>query len=587
MTETSARGVSVGTLTIPEADATIPPTPEDQLDAAVAALVERAPAWSALDVAARIALLDELIDDTLAAAPAWTQRAADAKGIRRDSPLMGEDWLSGPSAVLRNLQLLKRTLQDVLETGRPQPPKIELAPNGQVVAKVFPTELNDNVLFPGFTGEIRLQRHVTLDQAVERIGRIYRPGGKPEPGVALVLGAGNVSSIGPMDVLTKLFAEDRVCVLKMNPVNEVLGPHIVEAFQALIREGFLRVVYGGGKEGAHLCEHEDVAEIHITGSDKTHDVIVYGPGEEGAKRKAADAPKLTKPISSELGNVTPVIVVPGPWSDSDIAFHGDNIASMLVQNGGFNCIAARAIVTHRAWSRRRDLIDAVRDSLRAAEERVPYYPGAVERWEAFTSAHPQAEWFGEPGQDRVPFTLIPELDPTAEDDIAFTTEAFCGVVGEVGLDAPRSVVEYIEQAVEFCNEQLWGTLSATIIVHPRSLKDPAVAAAVERAIDELRYGSVVINHWSAVPYAMVSPTWGAYPGHPATDIQSGAGVVHNTYLLEDVEKSVCRGPFRMPMKPPWFHTHTQLHKLGPALAEFTATRDPKVLPRLLWAAARG
>lgn len=576
-----------GTMAIPEANASIPPTPTAELDAAVAALAARAKAWLDVDVAARIVLVEELIEDTLAASPAWTLRAAEAKGIRRDSPLMGEDWVSGPTAVLRNLQFLKRTLNDVLETGRPQPPAIEVAPNGQVVAKVFPAELSDNLIFPQFTGEVRLRPDVTLDQAVERIGRIYRPGGKPEPGVALVLGAGNVSSIGPMDVLSKLFAEDRVCILKMNPVNAHLGPHIGEAFQALVREGFLRIVYGGGAEGAYLCEHPDVAEIHITGSDKTHDAIVFGTGEEGAKRKAAGEPKLTKPISSELGNVTPVIVVPGPWSDGDIAFHGDNIASMLVQNAGFNCIASRAIVTHRSWSRRGDLLNAVRDSLRRADPREAYYPGAVDRWKAFTESHKQAEWFGEAGEGQVPFTLIPELDPDDADDIAFTTEAFCGVMGEVPLDAPRSVVEYIEQAVEFCNDQLWGTLSATIIVHPKSLKDPLIAEAVERAIDDLHYGSVVVNHWAAVPYAMVTPTWGAYPGHTATDIQSGTGVVHNTFLLEDVEKSVCRGPFRVAMTPAWFHTNRQLHRIGPALAEYTATRDPRVLPRLIWASARG
>jgi hypothetical protein len=586
VTTTSGREANVGTLVIPEADASIPPTPIDQLDAAVASLVDRAPVWSALDVPARIALLDELIEDTLAAAPAWTQRAAEAKGIARDSPLMGEDWLGGPAPVLRNLQLLNATLQDVLETGRPQPPSLEVAPNGQVVAKVFPTEPLDNLLFTGFTAEVRLQRQVTLDQATERIGRIYRPGGKPAPGVALVLGAGNVSSIALMDVLTKLFAEDRVCVLKVNPVNAHLGPHFGEAFEALVRGGFLRIVYGGAPEGAHLCEHDDVDEIHITGSDKTYEAIVFGTGEEGARRKAEGDRKLTKPISAELGNVTPVIVVPGPWSASDIAFHGDNIASMLVQNGGFNCIAARAIVTHRSWTKRRALIDAVRDSLRRAEERVPYYPGAVDRWRAFTDAHKEAEWFGQDGPGCVPFTLIPDLDPSSEDEIAFTTEAFCGVIGEVGLDAPRSVVEYIEQAVEFCNEGLWGTLSATIIVHPRSLKDPMVADAVERAIDELRYGSVVVNHWSAVPYGMVSTSWGAYPGHTPEDIQSGTGVVHNTYLLEDVEKSVVRGPFRVPLTPAWFHTNRRSHALSSAFAEFTATRDPRIVPRLLWAAAR-
>ncbi len=579
--------VASGTLAIPEADASIPPTSHEDLDAAIATLQERAPAWTALDVPARIALIDELLETTLAASQAWALHAAEAKGIKRDSPLMGEDWLTGPSPVLRNLQLLRTTLQAIVETGRPQPPSIDVAPDGQVVAKVFPTDIYDNLTFPGFTGEIRLQRHVTLDQALERMGRIYRPGGKPEPGVALVLGAGNVSSIGPMDVFTKLFAEDRVCVLKMNPVNEHLGPHIGEALEPLVEAGFLRIVYGGGEVGKYLTDHDGIDEIHITGSDKTYETIVFGPGEEGAKRKAADDPRLDKPITAELGNVTPIIVVPGPWSQADLEFHADNIASMLVQNGGFNCIAARQIVTHRSWTKRRALLNAVRESLRAAEERVPYYPGAVDRWQQFTDAHKQAEWFGEEGDGKVPFTLIPELDAEVADDLAFTTEAFCGVMGETALDAPQDVAAYIRQAVEFCNDTLWGTLSASILVHPKSLKDPEIAAAVEGAIDDLRYGSVVVNHWAAVPYAMVSTTWGAYPGHPRTDIQSGNGVVHNTFLLEDVEKSVARGPFRMPMKPPWFHTHTKLHELGPALAEFTATQDKKALAKVSWAAARG
>jgi hypothetical protein len=123
------------------------------------------------------------------------------------------------------------------------------------------------------------------------------------------------------------------------------------------------------------------------------------------------------------------------------------------------------------------------------------------------------------------------------------------VIGEVALDAPRSVPDYLEQAVEFCNDTLWGTLSATIIVHPKSLKDPEVAAAVERAIDDLRYGSVVVNHWSAVPYGMCRPL-GRLPGaHELDDIQSGRGVVHNTYLLEDVEKSVVRGSVPPPLTP--------------------------------------
>ena len=193
-------------------------------------------------------------------------------------------------------------------------------------------------------------------------------------------------------------------------------------------------------------------------------------------------PLRTKRVTAELGNVTPVIVVPGPWTARDIAYHGDNIASMLVQNGGFNCIAARVIVQHAAWSRRAALNDAIRDSLRRAEPRTAYYPGARDRWERFTAAHPQAEWFGPDGEGDVPFTFIPDLDATKRDDIAFTTEAFCAVFGEVPLDAPRSVPAFLEQAVDFCNDRLWGTLSPSLIVHPRTLADPESREAVDAAV---------------------------------------------------------------------------------------------------------
>ncbi|GGI06829.1 aldehyde dehydrogenase family protein [Egicoccus halophilus] len=580
-----------GTLAIPEPGDGIPPTAPEAIDAALATLRERAPVWIDTDVPARLALLEELVDDTLASAPAWATAAAAAKGIRSDSPLMGEDWISGPVMVLRNLRLLQRSLGQIVETGRPQPPSLEVAANGQVVARVFPSDTVDQLMFPQFTGEIRLRPDVPLDRAEARIGRIHREGTVSEPTVALVLGAGNVSSIGPMDALYELFARNRVVLLKMNPVNAHLGPHVAAAFQPLVREGFLRIVYGGAEVGRHLTDHPEVDTIHVTGSDKTYDAIVFGTGEAGARRKAAGERRLDKPVTAELGNVSPVIVVPGPWNDKDLAFHGDNIASMLVNNGGFNCIAARVVVQHRQWAKRRKLLDAVRDSLRGAEPRVPYYPGAVDRWRQFTDAHPSAEWFGDAPDDdhpdRLPFTLIPDLDAHTIDDVAFTTEAFCGVFGEVALDAPRSVADYLEAAVAFCNDTLWGTLSASLLVHPDSLKDPEIANAVERAIDRLRYGSVVVNHWSAVPYGMVSTTWGAYPGAEPTDIQSGTGVVHNTYLLEDVEKTVVRGPFRPPMKPVWFHTHRGAAKLAPKLARLVATGERRQVPGILWQAVRG
>jgi acyl-CoA reductase-like NAD-dependent aldehyde dehydrogenase len=577
------------TLAIPEAAPSVPPTPIEVLDEAIASLRSRAAAWVALPVAEKRGLLGELVDTTLEAADGWVAAAAEAKGLTPESAHAAEDWGSGITTVVRNLRLLERTLTDIERTGRPQPPGgVRVDAEGRTVADVLPATPLDRALLAGFSAEVRFSDGVTPSEVEDRMGRIYRPGGTPEPGVTLVLGAGNVSSIGPMDALSVLFGEGRVVLLKMNPVNAHLGPHIAAAFQPLVAAGFLRIVYGGAEVGRYLTDHDGIDSIHVTGSDATYEAIVFGTGDEGAARKARGERRIDTPVTAELGNVTPVIVVPGPWSKRDLTLQGHNIASMLTQNGGFNCVAARVIVQHRAWSQRSALLDAVRSSLRDAEQRVPYYPGARDRWERFTEAHTTAERFGSDDDGAVPFTLIPQLDPAVDDDIAFTTEAFCGVMAEVELDAPRSVPDYLDAAVQFCNEQLWGTLAATIIVHPRSLADPAIAAAVERAVDELRYGSVVLNHFpGAVAYATVAPPWGAAPGSEPTDIQSGTGFVHNTFLLEDVAKVVVRGPFRVPTTPPWFHTHRRARTMLPLLAEVTARPTPGGLARLVVEAARG
>jgi len=560
-------------------------TPPEVLDQAIASLRTAAPGWCATGVVERQRILEELRHTTLAAGPAWVAAAARAKGIAPGDALEAEDWGSGIATATRYLALLSTTLQDIAETGRPQPPAIR-TDGARVVVDVLPAERFDRLLFQGFSAEAWLTPGVSEEQARARMGRIYRPDHEPVPGVSVVLGAGNVSSIGPLDALYQLFALDRVVLLKMNPVNAHLGPHIAEAFQPLIERAVLRIVYGGADVGRHLTNHPDIAAIHVTGSDRTYEAIVFGDGEEGRARKQRAEPSLDRTVTAELGNVTPVIIVPGPWSARDLAYHGDNIASMLVHNAGFNCVASRMLVQHRAWSKRGALLDAVRDSLARATPRVPYYPGADERYDEATRHHEHVERFGPP-ETELPFTLLPELDPDGPEPSTFSTEAFCGVLGEVALETDRSVPAFIDAAVDFCNERLWGTLAASILIHPCSLEDPEVRAALDRALERLRYGTIVVNHWPGAAYAFMSTPWGAYPGSAPEDIQSGTGVVHNTYLLEDVEKTIVRGPFRSRVKLPWFHDHRRADALVPRIAELSATGGASVLPGLLAAALRG
>jgi acyl-CoA reductase-like NAD-dependent aldehyde dehydrogenase len=572
-----------GSTVIPEGAHSIPATPPDRIDEAVKTVAAAVGSWRSMGLDERIDVLERISADTARAADAWAASEAAAQGLT--GAQAGEPYLLGPFPLMRNAQLLQRTLRDIRDHGQPQV-EFTTRASGQVVAKVAPADLIDRILFPLGTGEVWFQPEVTLDEARASAGSAYR-GREPDGDVALVLGAGNVASIAPMDALTQLFVENRGVVIKMNPVNEHVGPHLAEALGALVEIGILRIVYGGAAEGQQLTDHDMIDVIHITGSDKTYEAIVFGPGEEGRANKQAGRRRLTKPITSELSNVTPVIVVPGPWTDGDIAFHGDNLASMIVLNGGFNCVSTRVIVQHRAWARRRDLLDAIRDSLARANARKAYYPGAEDRFRAFIDAYPHAERFGPQGDEQVPWTLIPDLDPAgADDEMALQTEAFCGLTSEVALDTARSIPDYIAEAVRFCNDHVWGNLAATIIVHPRSLKDPEIRAAVDKAFEDLRYGVITTNQWSANVFGMPTATWGAYPGSTPEDIQSGTGVVHNTFMLEGVQKSIVRLPFRPPATPPLSHTHRTMDRLGPNVVRWLAG-DLKAMPALTWATLRG
>ncbi len=134
----------------------------------------------------------------------------------------------------------------------------------------------------------------------------------------------------------------------------------------------MRFAYGGAEVGAHLCEHDDVDSVHITGSARTHDMIVFGSDETLPTANAGADPVLSKPITSELGGVGATIVVPGPWDDGDIAYQAEHLATMKLHNGGFNCIALQVIVLPESWDRTVELEDAL-----AQTDPVTRTPGAV------------------------------------------------------------------------------------------------------------------------------------------------------------------------------------------------------------------
>jgi hypothetical protein len=459
---------------------------------------------------------------------------------------------------------------------------------------VFPSSIYDRLLLSGVTAEVWMEPGVTPENLDDHVAAFYRLK-DPVAKLALVLGAGNIAAIAPLDVLYKLVAEGQVCMLKMNPVNEYLGPFLEEAFRPLITEGFLRLAYGGSDVGEWLCNHALVEEIHITGSARTHDAIVFGRGPDGAARKAKDEPVNRRRVTSELGSVSPTIVVPGPWSAADLQFQAEHIATQKMHNGGFNCIAAQVLVLPASWSQSQSLVDAVKRTLRALPNRRAYYPGAAERQKSALTAHPNAELLDAAG-DGVPRTLVPEVPAEPGDDFCFKEEAFGGVLAETRLPGADARA-FLANAVTFCNDKLWGTLGANLLIHPSTMRE--LGPHFDAAIAALCYGCIAINAWTGLGFLLTQTTWGAFPGHARNDIQSGQGVVHNSLLFDRPQKSVVHAPFypfprglghgqaAILPKPPWFVTNREADQVARKLTYFEGRPSPMRLPGIFFSALRG
>jgi hypothetical protein len=89
-----------------------------------------------------------------------------------------------------------------------------------------------------------------------------------------------------------------------------------------------------------------------------------------------------------------------------------------------------------------------------------------------------------------------------------------------------------------------------------------------------------------VSFALGCTTWGAYPGHQRTDIQSGTGVVGNAAMFGRPQKSVVRAPFRSRPKPPWFATAPDSYEVMRRFVAFEADPSAAKIPGLLLAAVR-
>ena len=569
--------------------------PSAELDAALQLLVRNKQKWAQTSIEARIQILAEIKDRLQEVAEEWAKTASSRKQIPEGSPLEGEEWVSGPYTVMAACNGLMQTLSQMMDKAFLDGLPSHSVGENQLAVRVLPHSIWDHLLLSGIRADVWMQPGVTTANLHEFAATAYDvPEDERQGSLSLVLGAGNIAAIAPLDCFQKLFGEHSVVLLKMNPVNDYLVEVLEKALKPLIDFGALRIVRGDTDVGEYLCNHPDVEDIHITGAGASHDAIVWGLGDQGVGNKRLGTPRNSRKITSELGAVCPTIVVPGPWTKADIRFQAEQIATQKLHNSGFNCVACQMLVMPEQWDQRDGFLTQVKKVIAAAPERGLYYPGASKRIDDFVAQYPDAEKLS--GSQEGTSRIIADIPRSDDQQYAEEAEVFAPVLGVTGVDGMNEEA-YLRNAIAYCNENLHGTLGANIIIHPKTRR--ALGEKWDKIIGELKYGCIAINAWTGLGFLTVQTPWGAFPGHTLDDIQSGIGFVHNTYMFDRVERTVIEAPFRpfprnllhgsftLLPKPPWFVTNKKADVLGKLLTRFQHQPSFLKIPRIFLNALLG
>ncbi len=491
-------------------------------------------------------MLEETISNIKEVSFFWATICSDNKGTTK-TPAEGEEWLGGPFAsVLATQYYIKSLTNDDDLTEK----KYNSEENSY---KVFPNNFIERITFPFIDAKVIFNKSMSFDDINKYRGFSKRY--DIDPSITLVLGAGNFSSIPYLDVLYHLITRKSVILLKLNPVNEYLKPVFEKVFQNFIERGYIIVTTGNIDESKYMATHPGINHIHLTGSDKTFEDIVYGRELTEKERRSKSLSKVNnKPITSELGNVTPIIIHPGKWSTSDIKYQARKIVTAKLNNNGFNCIAAQVIVLPDGWGQTEALIKYVKHYMSKAKERKAYYPESIERLEKLEK---------DKGYERV--NALSCVTPHLTREIKAYSKFEINEVWSSTIYFKKieytSVEDFANKAIDYCNDELWGNLGVSVIIkdHDRKFNKHITNLYV----DNLNYGTVAINEWAAIGYIIPQLPWGGFPGNRDNDIQSGQSVVHNSMLFESPLKGVVNTKFRISriIDPPWFVTNKKARRL--------------------------
>ncbi|MAE33564.1 MAG: hypothetical protein CL493_04515 [Actinobacteria bacterium] len=521
-----------------------------------------------LDKTNLISMLEQVINNIQTISYYWASLSSEKKGHLTKSK-EGEEWIGGPFSCIYALQYFIEYLQD--EDGL----DINNFDETNKSYKVFPTKNIEKLLFPFLEGEIRFGKNLNFDQINEYRGFANRFNSN-KPKITLVLGAGNVSSIPVLDALFHMIAHKSVIYIKLNPVNDYLLPIFTQIFEPFISRGFMIITEGDMEASKYLTEHDGFQHTHLTGSNYTYESIVYGKTLSDKERSLKSLPKINKkPITTELGNVTPIIVHPGNWSRTEIRHQAKKIVTAKLNNSGFNCIAAQVIVLPKDWKHTAKLKADIKNYLKKIGDTTSYYPGAIENLNDLNNSNNYEQINNL--SCSTPF-LISNLDLEHEygNKEVWSTALYFKEISY------NSYEDFCTNSVNYVNNELWGNLGVSVLI--KNYKKKKNEIILNSYVENLKYGTVAINEWSALGFVIPSLPWGGYPGNKDNDIQSGQGYVHNSFLFESPQKGIIYSKFRLSrlIDPPWFVTNKKAHRIFKNLTYYQASNSKINLIKLIF-----
>ncbi|MFC8432480.1 aldehyde dehydrogenase family protein [Streptomyces sp. NPDC057253] len=384
------------------------------------------------------------------------------------------------------------------------------------------------------------------------------------PGVVAVLGAGNYSA--STESIKALFWDNKTVIHKPHPLNAGSDAVWQKVFAPLVEIGAL--AYCDADQGTELTQLPGLTAIYFTGSAATAQAIMAG---------------TDTPVVAECGGNNPCIVVPGdrPWTDKEIAHQAQQYVSLAKINGGAVCGRAQTLVTSRHWPQREQFLDAVR---KAFTEETPaissYYPGSSVAKEHFAAHYPQAEVLvPENGRQAASEGLF--ITGAEPDGFAAANEAFCQVIAEIPLDVPADADEFLAQAVAYCNDGLLGSLACMIVIDEDTKK--AHQAALDTAIDDLRYGAIAVNTIPALLFTNPYLVWGG--ADRDGEVVSGHGNFGNLLGYANVYKAVLYDQF-VSMTHFLYNKKAPFDRLMAANARYTVQPTWLNLTRMVGSATR-